>query len=160
MLRVAERVDAGRSCQYNAPLQRIGYAREILGLRWCSRQQVGAHCAVGGPGYHRRRLILRRQGQAFTLHIHQAHQYVRMLTTPHLSVLVHTEDQAAIQAPEPSSVPEQQPVEAPVVNETPESVFYESSGSPVELAISLMLGLTLIYAPLTLASIGRHLWIK
>lgn len=46
------------------------------------------------------------------------------------------------------------------VDDTPETVFYEGSGANAELALSLLLGLTIIYAPLTIASIGRRLWIK
>jgi hypothetical protein len=42
----------------------------------------------------------------------------------------------------------------------PETVFYEGSGSNVELAISLLLSATLLFLPLTIASIGRRLWIK
>lgn len=38
----------------------------------------------------------------------------------------------------------------------PQVVFYEGSGaSPVELAISIALGFTVLYAPLTIQSIGR-----
>jgi len=44
--------------------------------------------------------------------------------------------------------------------DAPEELYYEGSGSPAELALSLLLGFTLIYAPLTMASIGRRLWIK
>ena len=40
-------------------------------------------------------------------------------------------------------------------------VFYEGDGgSPAELALSLALTATLIFAPLTIASVGRRLWIK
>lgn len=42
----------------------------------------------------------------------------------------------------------------------PETTFYEGSGSNAELLLSLVLGATLIYLPLTLASIGRRLWIS
>ena len=42
----------------------------------------------------------------------------------------------------------------------PETVFYEGSGADAELAFSCVMGLTLIYAPLTIASIGRRLWVK
>jgi hypothetical protein len=44
----------------------------------------------------------------------------------------------------------------------PEEVFYEGSGcSNVELAVSLLLGVvTLIYLPLTMASLGRRVWIN
>lgn len=39
----------------------------------------------------------------------------------------------------------------------PETVFFEGNGgSSAELAISLILGLTLVYAPLTIASIGAQ----
>lgn len=43
--------------------------------------------------------------------------------------------------------------------ESPEIVFYEGSGAKAELALSLALLPTLIWAPLSIASIGRHLWI-
>jgi hypothetical protein len=40
-------------------------------------------------------------------------------------------------------------------------VFYEGhGGSSVELALSLALTATLIFAPLTMASIGRRFWLK
>lgn len=40
-----------------------------------------------------------------------------------------------------------------------EVVFYEGhGGSSVELALSLALTATLIFAPLTIASIGRRFW--
>lgn len=39
-------------------------------------------------------------------------------------------------------------------------MFYEGSGSNAELGISLVLGATLVYLPLTLAAIGRRLWIS
>ena len=42
-----------------------------------------------------------------------------------------------------------------------EVVFYEGhGGSGIEMAISLALTATLIFAPLTIASLGRRLWIK
>ncbi|KAL4430748.1 hypothetical protein ABPG75_006004 [Micractinium tetrahymenae] len=42
----------------------------------------------------------------------------------------------------------------------PETVFYEGSGSNAELAISLLLGATLLFLPLTIASIGQRLWVS
>lgn len=39
-------------------------------------------------------------------------------------------------------------------------MYYEGSGSNVELALSLLLGATLLFLPLTIASIGRRLWIR
>lgn len=40
-------------------------------------------------------------------------------------------------------------------------IFYEGNGgSNVELAISLALTATLVFAPLTMASIGRRLWLN
>lgn len=40
-------------------------------------------------------------------------------------------------------------------------MFYEGSGgAPAELAISILLGFTLLYLPLTIASIGRRLWVS
>jgi hypothetical protein len=44
--------------------------------------------------------------------------------------------------------------------EEDEDVFYEGRGAPAELIISLLLGATLIYLPLTAQSIGRRLWIS
>ncbi|GFH17547.1 ribonuclease P [Haematococcus lacustris] len=42
-----------------------------------------------------------------------------------------------------------------------EVTFYEGSGAAnAELVLSCLLGLTLVYAPLTIASIGRRLWIQ
>lgn len=43
---------------------------------------------------------------------------------------------------------------------TEEEVFYEGFGSNAELAISMLLGATLVYLPLSLASLGRRLWIS
>ena len=55
-------------------------------------------------------------------------------------------------------------VVAAVPTSTPElaeEVFYEGhGGSSLELALSLALTATLIFAPLTIASLGRRLWIK
>ena len=42
-----------------------------------------------------------------------------------------------------------------------EEIFFEGhGGSSVELALSLALAATLIFAPLTIASIGRRFWLK
>lgn len=38
----------------------------------------------------------------------------------------------------------------------PETVFYEGSGAPAELALSLLLGVFVITLPLTIASVGRR----
>lgn len=46
------------------------------------------------------------------------------------------------------------------VDPEPEEVFYEGPGSNAELILSLILLPTLIYAPLSIASIGRRLWIS
>ncbi|KIZ04899.1 hypothetical protein MNEG_3056 [Monoraphidium neglectum] len=48
---------------------------------------------------------------------------------------------------------------APANDWSDEVVFYEGSGSNIELVLSILLSATLIYAPLTLASVGRRLWI-
>ncbi|KXZ56256.1 hypothetical protein GPECTOR_1g223 [Gonium pectorale] len=48
----------------------------------------------------------------------------------------------------------------PATPEEPEEVFYEGPGSNLELILSLILLPTLIYAPLSMASIGRRLWIS
>lgn len=53
-----------------------------------------------------------------------------------------------------ASAPESQEQNSPPP-ETDEIVFYEGSGSNAELLISLLLGATLVYLPLTLASLGR-----
>jgi hypothetical protein len=42
----------------------------------------------------------------------------------------------------------------------PEEVFYEGSGSQAELLLSLLLAATILYIPLTIASIGKRAWIK
>lgn len=70
----------------------------------------------------------------------------------------------------PHASAEGEPVEAPApvadkqetstAPEEPEEVFYEGSGSNAELVLSLALAPTLIYLPLTLASIGKKLWIS
>ncbi|KAF8067251.1 hypothetical protein HT031_002298 [Scenedesmus sp. PABB004] len=39
-----------------------------------------------------------------------------------------------------------------------EQVFYEGSASNAELLISLLLGATLVYLPITIAIIGKRLW--
>ena len=49
---------------------------------------------------------------------------------------------------------------SPDVSPDDEQVFYQGSGSNAELLISLLLGTTLIYLPLTMASIGRRLWVS
>ncbi|KAG7671969.1 hypothetical protein NADE_000374 [Nannochloris sp. 'desiccata'] len=41
-----------------------------------------------------------------------------------------------------------------------ETIFYEGNGSNAELALSLLLGATLVYLPLTMASLGRRLWMN
>jgi hypothetical protein len=48
----------------------------------------------------------------------------------------------------------------PAADDEEEVVFYEGSGSNLELGLSLALGITLIYLPLTLASVGRKLWVR
>lgn len=48
----------------------------------------------------------------------------------------------------------------PDVADVPEEVFYEGSGAQAELVLSLLLGATLVYLPITVASLGRHLWVK
>lgn len=42
----------------------------------------------------------------------------------------------------------------------PQVVFLEGNGSAAELVLSLALGITLVYLPLSLASLGRRLWVK
>jgi hypothetical protein len=61
-------------------------------------------------------------------------------------------------APSISDDTQQQPTPTPSVSQ--EEVFYEGSGSNAELAISMLLGATLVYLPLSLASLGRRLWIS
>jgi hypothetical protein len=41
-----------------------------------------------------------------------------------------------------------------------ETIFYEGNGSDVETILSVLLGATLVYLPLTMASLGRRLWMK
>jgi hypothetical protein len=63
---------------------------------------------------------------------------------------------ASADVPQESSTPT---VDSPI-DPTPETVFYEGSGAPAELGLSLLLAATLVYIPLTMASIGRRLWIN
>lgn len=49
---------------------------------------------------------------------------------------------------------------APAADAAPETVFYEGSGSNADLVVSLLLGATLVYLPLTMAVVGRRLWIS
>ncbi|KAG2450454.1 hypothetical protein HYH02_004956 [Chlamydomonas schloesseri] len=62
-------------------------------------------------------------------------------------------------SPSPADTPAPAPAVGTEVEATPEEVFYEGPGSNAELAVSLILMPTLIYAPLSIASIGRRLWI-
>eukprot|EP00798_Chlamydomonas_sp_ICE-L_P014321 gene14321-20306_t len=67
----------------------------------------------------------------------------------------------SLEAPPPSDYMEGDPtVPPPMDDDIPEEIFYEGSGSDNELLVSGLLGFTLIYAPLTMASIGRKLWFK
>lgn len=67
---------------------------------------------------------------------------------------------AGAAAPAPAPAPA--PAAPPAADDwSGEKVFYEGScGSNLELALSLLLSATVIYLPLTLASIGRRLWIN
>eukprot|EP00892_Ulva_mutabilis_P001330 jgi/Ulvmu1/11198/UM072_0034.1 len=73
---------------------------------------------------------------------------------------------ASSQPPEPSQAPDApepsgaDPNAVAEVAPTPEVVQCQGSGAKAELAISLLLGVTLVYLPLTLASIGRFVWSK
>ena len=49
---------------------------------------------------------------------------------------------------------------AAVDTTVPEEVFYEGSGSQAELLLSLLLAATILYIPLTIASVGKRAWIK
>lgn len=61
----------------------------------------------------------------------------------------------------PAAAPQPAAAAAAAEDFSGETIFYEgNAGSNAELAISLLLGLTLVYAPLTLASVGRRLWIN
>ena len=42
----------------------------------------------------------------------------------------------------------------------PEQLFYEGSASNAELLINLLLAFTLVYIPITIAVVGKRLWIK
>lgn len=70
---------------------------------------------------------------------------------------------AASEPTEPAAEPAAAPAVAAAAEPAdakPEMTFYEGSGAPAELVISLLLGATVLYLPLTLASIGRRLWIR
>lgn len=41
-----------------------------------------------------------------------------------------------------------------------QELFYEGSGSNAELVLSLILAATLVYIPITIAIVGKRLWIK
>lgn len=41
----------------------------------------------------------------------------------------------------------------------PEQVFYEGSASNAEVLINLLLAFTLVYIPITIAVVGKRLWI-
>lgn len=65
------------------------------------------------------------------------------------------------QRAEPEASPESgTPSSAAAADAQPETVFYEGSGSNAELALSVLLGATLLFLPLTIASIGRRLWVS
>uniref|UniRef100_A0A383WHG8 YdbS-like PH domain-containing protein n=1 Tax=Tetradesmus obliquus TaxID=3088 RepID=A0A383WHG8_TETOB len=49
---------------------------------------------------------------------------------------------------------------AAVNDSIPEELFYEGSGSNAELVLSLILAATLVYIPITIAIVGKRLWIK
>jgi hypothetical protein len=61
-------------------------------------------------------------------------------------------------APEPAVEPAASPSES-AAPEPEETVFWEGHGSTAELIFSTLMLATLIYAPLSFASIGRRLWI-
>ncbi|GLI65465.1 hypothetical protein VaNZ11_008815 [Volvox africanus] len=71
-----------------------------------------------------------------------------------------TEDGTAASAPAAADVPAASTSSDAAAEVTPEVVFYEGPGSNAELVLSLVLLPTLIYAPLSIASIGRRLWIS
>ncbi|GIM00679.1 hypothetical protein Vretimale_5620 [Volvox reticuliferus] len=71
-----------------------------------------------------------------------------------------TEDSAAAAAPATAEIPSASTSSDAAADATPEVVFYEGPGSNAELILSLVLLPTLIYAPLSIASIGRRLWIS
>lgn len=82
-------------------------------------------------------------------------------------VLAHTSSARSPPAASEPTEPTAEPAAAPAVaaaaepaDAKPETTFYEGSGAPAELVISLLLGATVLYLPLTLASIGRRLWIR
>eukprot|EP00775_Hariotina_reticulata_P012678 gene12678-12807_t len=49
---------------------------------------------------------------------------------------------------------------AAVNDSIPEQLYYEGSASNAELVISLLLAATLVYIPITIAVVGKRLWIK
>ena len=64
---------------------------------------------------------------------------------------------------EGSSAPESVALTPPTLSDytdPEETIFYEGNGSDAELALSVLLGATLVYLPLTMASIGRRLWMN
>jgi len=63
-------------------------------------------------------------------------------------------------ASEPKPVVVDDTVTANVDGDSEETIFYEGNGSNAELALSLLLGATLVYLPLSMASLGRRLWMN
>ena len=61
-------------------------------------------------------------------------------------------------APAPSSSSSRGP--AAFNDSIPEQLFYEGSASNAELLINLLLAFTLVYIPITIAVVGKRLWIK
>lgn len=63
---------------------------------------------------------------------------------------------AGLLAAEPEGAAPIPAAESSSSSTAPEIVFYEGSGAPAELALSLLLGVFVITLPLTIASVGRR----
>lgn len=61
----------------------------------------------------------------------------------------------------PSTAPSSSSSRGPAAfnDSIPEQLYYEGSASNAELLISLLLAFTLVYIPITIAVVGKRLWI-
>lgn len=98
------------------------------------------------------------------LHTH-THAHAAAQPEPLLPPAADTEEGTSSQAvpsvpataPAPSSSTSRGP--AAFNDSVPEQVFYEGSASNAEVLINLLLAFTLVYIPITIAVVGKRLWI-
>lgn len=110
-------------------------------------QQLGRELCKGATTATRHRAVRPAQQQPGQ----QQQQQRRRAAT----LLRRAATEGGVDAAAPAEPQEQQQ------DSEPEVVFYEgNAGSNVELALSMLLGATLVYLPLTMASIGRRLFVN